>query len=217
MIKEYKKYTTLTIIIFLIFLSFLYMFRNKNYIYEFEPEYVESIKDDSIGIEELEEVIIKEQVPIYVCGEVQNPDVYYIEEGSIIKDAIILAGGFTDVANKEAWNLAKEIQPGLKIDVPKVGEEIDKMTNSYDNSIEDGTMLDIYNVDPSNRPIKLININKARANELTVLPGIGPVIANNIIQYREANGEFTSIEDIKKVPRIGLVTLEKIKDYICVQ
>jgi competence protein ComEA len=63
----------------------------------------------------------------------------------------------------------------------------------------------------------LININQATLKELTSLPGIGKKRANDIIAYREKNGKFTNIEDLKKVDGIGKDTLEKIKDHIVLE
>jgi len=173
---------------------------------------------EEIQVEELEQVALIEEapieksiekIPIYVCGEVVNPNVYYLYETDIIQQAIRAAGGFTVDANQDVWNLAMEIQKGMKIDVPKIGEQIDKMHNSYDNSISD---IDILNGTHS-----LVNINQANVQELTTLTGIGSVTAQNIITYRDTNGEFESLEDVKNVPRIGEVTFEKIKDHICLQ
>ena len=128
---------------------------------------------------------------------------------SIVKVAIEAAGGFTADADQEIWNLAREIQKGDKIYVPKVGEQIDKRDNSYDNREGEA--------EPSSTSSGLININQANYQELTLLSGIGPVIAQNIIEYREANGEFEKLEDITKVSRIGQGTFDKIKDSICLQ
>lgn len=220
--QEYKKYSMVIIVIFLLILSFLYMIKDKSPKYEFAATPITEEKtgeDIDLAIKEIasEEIVSYdvpasntiEKVPIYVCGEVENPDVYYLYETAIVKEAIIAAGGFTSGADQDAWNLAMQIQNGLKIYVPKLGEQIDKIHNSYDNR-----MGKINTSSPSNQ---LININRADAQELMVLSGIGPVIAQNIIEYRDINGEFQSLEDVKSVPRIGQVMLEKIKDYICFQ
>lgn len=243
--KEYKKYIIPSIIIFLIILSFIYTITNKNSNYEILAEAVDANKilsgsnKDIVEKEETQETqeldkteevkvinetlslninnstIQSQKIPVYVCGQVCYPDVYYLDEGSIIKDAITIAGGFTSEANKSVWNLAMEIQRGLKIEVPKVGEEIDKIAISYDNSIKGSDTQNFHTTEPVVSTQRLININRATASELTSLPGIGPAIAQNIIQYRENNGAFRSLQDIDNVPRIGQVTLEKIKDYIC--
>lgn len=215
--EEYKKYGFVVIIIFLAILSLLYTLNNKEDGYEFTTSQVTDheeldtlLEDVDIASDtEIVETLEIEKVPIYICGAVKNPDVYYLDQTTIIKEAIRAAGGFTDDADQEAWNLAMEIQKGEKIYVPKVGEQIDKMVNSYDNRVR--------GEDASTTARQLININKANHQELTLLPGIGPTIAQSIIDYRDTNGEFKTLQDVTNVPRIGQVTLEKIKDYICFQ
>ena len=209
--QEYKKYAIVIMIAFLAGLSLLYMFNNKDKDYEFTAsEFIEDQESDVVsqGIE-LAEVIEMTAVPIYICGEVREPDVYYLAPTTIIKDAILSAGGFTDDADRQAWNLAMEIQKGEKIYVPKVGEQIDKLGDSYDNRVGGN--------EPSYKRCETININKANVQELSSLPGIGPTISQNIIDYREANGDFKNLQDVTNVSRIGQGTLEKIKDYICLQ
>ncbi len=236
--KEYKKHYVSGIVIALTILSVLYMFTHKNEEYEItssaiaEEETPLEIEEEAVVLEVEEEVKplvdidvpeivetieVVESVPIYVCGEVNFPDVYYLDETTIIKEAIMAAGGFTDEADQEAWNLAMEIQKGEKIYVPKVGEQIDKIANSYDNRVRES--------EPSGESLSetpiisqgLININQASAQELTALPGIGPTISQNIIDYRNANGEFKNLQDVTNVSRIGVKTLDKIKDHICFQ
>ncbi len=185
------------------------MITDKKPDYEYSATAIVVEDEEEEQQEEKEEALeqSREKVPVYVCGEVVNPDVYYLDETMIVKEAIELAGGFTENANKQIWNLAMTIQKGMKIEVPEVGKQIDKSRDSYDNSIRDIEVLDS----------QYININEASMQELTKLSGIGPVVAQNIIDFREANGQFKSLEDIKNVPRIGQVTLEKIKDHICFQ
>ena len=220
--QVYKKYNKLFIILVLTILSFLYIKRDKGPEYEFSaPVNVEIHSEEERPVEEIEDLAKvtyldvapegepPKKVPIYVCGEVQNPDVYYLYETNIVKEAIMAAGGFTSEANQEAWNLAMQIQKGVKIDVPKVGEQIDKTDNSYDNSTRD--------INAPNKIDQLININQAGTPELTSLSGIGPVTAKNIIEFRNTNGEFKSLQDVNNVPGIGQVTLDKIKDHICFQ
>ena len=166
------------------------------------------IEEEALEEEVLVEKEIK-KVPVYICGAVHHPGVYYLYEADIIQDAIKMAGGFALDANQDIWNLAMEIQKGMKIYVPKEGEQIDKTHISYDNSISDTGSL--------SQTTSLVNINRAGVQELTVLPGIGPVTAENIVTYRNTNGEFESLQDVKNVPRIGQVTFEKIKDHICLQ
>lgn len=209
--EKYKKYTIISLVICLTISSLLYIKKTNHLEYEFTSSDLDQVdKEDreEINMEPTPIVKPKEKVPVYVCGQVKSPDVYYLDDDAIIKEAITLAGGFTKDADMEAWNLAMQVEKGLKIYIPKQGEKIDKNQISYDNR-EEGNK-------PSNMESGLININTATSQELTTLSGIGPVIAQNIIDYRDSNGEFERIEDITNVSRIGQGTLEKIRDNICV-
>lgn len=140
-----------------------------------------------------------QKIKVYVTGEVKHPDVYELEENSIIKDAITLAGGVTENADLISINLAKKLTDGEEVIVP-----------AKENSTSNST------VSASNAKTGKININSATKEELMTLPGIGEVKANAIIDYRTKNGTFKSIHDIVNVSGIGEKTFEKIKDLITV-
>ncbi|MGB9769617.1 MULTISPECIES: helix-hairpin-helix domain-containing protein [Caldisericum] len=140
-----------------------------------------------------------QKIKVYVTGEVKHPDVYELEENSIIKDAITLAGGVTENADLISINLAKKLTDGEEVIVP-----------AKENSTSNST------VSASNAKTGKININSATKEELMTLPGIGEVKANAIIDYRTKNGPFKSIHDIVNVSGIGEKTFEKIKDLITV-
>ena len=131
---------------------------------------------------------------VYVCGQVKNPGVVCVSEGSRIVDVINLAGGMTDLADINAINQAEFVQDGQKIYVPAMGEKI------VASSSGDGK----------------ININTAGEEQLMTLPGIGQSKASAIISYRKENGGFNVIEDIMNIPGIKTSAFNKIKDYICV-
>lgn len=134
------------------------------------------------------------EIFVYITGEVKKPDVYTVNQGIRIKDLINLAGGATEDADLTKINLAKQVSDEERIVVPKIG---DLNTETNDTS-SDG----------------LININTADRTELTKLPRIGKVTADKIIEYREKNGGFNSVEDIKKVSGIGEKIFENISDKI---
>lgn len=152
-------------------------------------------------------------VRVYVTGAVVNSDVYFLSAGSIIKDAIAAAGGFTPDADRERINQALELQDQQQIHVPRLGE-----TNAPP-PVQGG----VVQQKPASRsaaPVatgKLINLNTATLEELDSLPGIGPAIAQRIIEYRESAGGFKSVEQIVEVSGIGEATLAKIKDLVTVQ
>lgn len=156
-------------------------------------------------------------VPIYICGAVQNPGVYYMADNALINEVIQISGGFTEEANTEYLNLASPIQANGKIVVPKKGEEIDKSLDSYDN--KESIMTETANIAPAilQDNVQCININLASEQELMSLPGIGEKKAAAIKAYREANGGFKEISELTKVDGIGNKTFENIQELIIVQ
>lgn len=126
-----------------------------------------------------------EMLAVFVCGSVMTPGVYELPEGSRVYEAIALAGGMTDEAAQTAVNQAELLTDGQMIEIPTVEEH--QARASAEEAYEDG----------------LVNINTADLEELKTLPGIGDSKARSIIAYREKNGAFGSIEDIKNVDGIG--------------
>jgi competence protein ComEA len=153
-----------------------------------------------------------------VTGAVANSDVYFLPAGSIIKDAITAAGGFTADADPERINQALELQDQQQIHVPRQGEA------NAPPPIQGGPTVPQLSSSPGAGNSRsgsvtggLININVATLEQLDTLPGIGPAIAQRIIDYRESSGGFKAVEDITEVSGIGEATLAKIKDLITVQ
>ncbi|UCC90054.1 MAG: helix-hairpin-helix domain-containing protein [Anaerolineales bacterium] len=130
---------------------------------------------------------------------------YWLRPGSIVKDAIGAAGGAADDADLVRINLAQELHDQERLYVPRVGE------SDAPPPVTGGEPTPpIGELAPSHK----ININTATAAELDTLPGIGPAFAQRIIDYRDANGPFQSIEEIILVSGIGNATYDKIKDLI---
>ncbi len=146
-------------------------------------------------------------VTVHVDGAVQKPGVYTLPPGSRVKDAIQAAGDALPSANTSRINLAEPLQDGVLIVVPEIGQASAPTTSQQPPGERASTIL----------PGGLININTATLEELDLLPGIGPVTAEKIIQYREDNGFFVTIEDILQVPGIGDKTLDDIRDLITVE
>lgn len=144
----------------------------------------------------------KEEILVYIGGAVVEPNVYKLSEGSRIKDLVHLAGGFLDNAESKNINLAQKLNDEDYIYVYAVGEnEIDSNIGSETSSIKDGR----------------ININKATVEELKSIDGIGEVRASKIIEYREENGPYKNIDELKTIgARIGEKTFETIKDKVYV-
>lgn len=166
----------------------------------------EEILTNEIVVNEVtvsEQIVEKEKIKVYITGEVKNPGVIELDEGSRIDDAINMAGGLTQDADLSNINLAYEIDDGEKICIPNINEEND--SEETQNKANESS---------SN---KKVNINKAGISELTQIPGIGASTAEKIVSYREENGKFSTIEDIKNVTGIGNSKYNSIKEYISVK
>lgn len=155
-----------------------------------EDSYTENNKEDKIFV--------------YIGGAVEKPNVYKLEEGSRIKDLVEIAGGFSDNAESKDINLAQKLNDEDYIYVYSIGEsEIDSNISSE--------------VTSSIRKDGCININKATVEELKSIDGIGEVRASKIIEYREENGPYKNIDELKNIgARIGEKTFETIKDKVYV-
>ena len=163
---------------------------------------------DNDVVESDETVEIKETIVVHITGEVKNEGVIYLEKGARLVDAIKEAGGETKEADLSQVNLAYELQDGQKIYIPNKNEKISQYI------IESGGNNE--NIDNNNGKEKKVNINTANQNELDSLPGIGPSIAERIIEYRQENGNFSKIEDLQNVKGIGDAKFQDIKEYVTV-
>jgi len=152
-------------------------------------------------------------VRVYVTGAVVSSDVYFLASGSIIKDAIEAAGGFTPDADREKINQALELKDQQQIHVPRIGEENAPPPVQGGPGQQEGDSQG--SIAPA--PDSLININTATLAELDTLPGIGPAIGQRIIDYRESVGGFKSVDEINQVSGIGEAKFAMIKDLIKVE
>ncbi len=159
--------------------------------------------DKNINIDEANNTIT-----VFVSGEVNNPGVVTIESEKRLSDVVEILGGTTENADLNKVNLAMKLEDESHYIIPKIGESVeiysDDMPINSNEIIED---------EKSN----LININKATIQELDTLPGIGEATANKIINYRDENGEFKSIDEIKNVNGIGDKKYEELKSLISIE
>lgn len=136
-----------------------------------------------------------------IKGAVLRPGVYELSPDARLNELILLAGGFTEIAEVRQINLAEKLNDQQMIYVPNI-EEIDFSVAQF-NEIKD-------RVDQTT----LININTADLNQLQQLSGVGPAKAQAIIAYREEKGSFNSIEELLEVPGFGEKTFDKLKSSI---
>lgn len=153
-----------------------------------------------------------QKIYVHIIGEIKYPGVYEMEAGDRVFQLVEKAGGLTENADISSINLSKKLVDGEKITIfakktSVVTENLSSSGNLNNNSFSTNTSTNSSN---------LININTASQKELEELPGIGPTLSQRIIEYREKNGYFQTIEDIKKVSGIGDKKFEAIKDLITV-
>ena len=165
------------------------------------------IDDDSnVAEAEAETAVLQTEKKILVVdisGCVKTPGVYEAPDGTRLHEVIELAGGLTKDADIDAINQAELVTDGQKILIPaKMGEA---------EAGSDGVSAAVTPAGNGK-----ININQADSTMLQEIPGVGPATADKIIQYREVNGRFQNIEDLKSVSGIGDKTFEKMKDKVCV-
>lgn len=135
------------------------------------------------------------RIAVHVSGRVVSPGVVEVPQGSRVIDVILAAGGATPGAELDRLNLAQEVLAGEHVDVPGPG------------SVEETPGADDG----------LVHLNSASASELETLPGVGPVLAERILAFRESKGSFASIEDLLDVPGIGEAKLAAIRDFVSVR
>ena len=186
--------------IMFIFIGY-YILNKTDKIEYLEYEELENVQDE-------EEVEQEEEIKVHITGEVENEGIITIEKNSRIADVIEEAGGATNEADLSKVNLAYEVKDGQKIYIPNMEEDIEE--EYVTEEAGEGVLPE------EGKTNGKVNINTAKQTELETLSGIGPSTALKIINYRNENGEFKEIEDIKNVPGIGDSKFENIKDDICV-
>lgn len=173
-------------------------------------ENIEIENQEAVGEEGADYEEDKEMITVHITGEVNYSGVVILKEGDRVVDAIEAAGGETAEADLNKLNLAYILNDGEKIYIPNKNQ-----TSENEEYITSGIGKGITNA--NNGATSKININSATAEELTQLPGVGQATANKIISYRQENGKFQDIEDLKNVPGIGNSKFENIKELISVK
>lgn len=141
---------------------------------------------------------------VHVAGAVRNPGVYSMPPGAMVEDAVTAAGGPTGDAALEAINLAQPLADGIRVSIPSQAD-LERAPASVPTFIAAGT---------SGQDTDRVNINTADVPALKRLPGIGPSLAQKIVDYRESHGPFGRPEDLQAVPGIGPAKYEAVKELI---
>lgn len=150
-----------------------------------------------VPVAESEQIVETTYIYVDLKGAVQNPGVYKVERSARLFQIVSMAGGLREDADQNAINLSMILADQDVVYVPTLDEEYPNIS---------------IPTDPTNPSV--ININSATLEQLETLPGIGPSTAQKIIDYRQENGLFETIEDIMNVSGIGESTFEEIKDSI---
>lgn len=155
------------------------------------------------------------QIVVDVDGAVSHPGIYKLPPDSRVQAALAAAGGLSPQADAHRINRAAKLHDGQKLYVLSQGESTPPLAASSGQGCEGQacTSTDGGVAGSDTEGQGLVNINTANATQLTQLPGVGPAIAQKIIDYRTANGSFTSVDDLTKVPGIGAAKLAQIKSH----
>lgn len=155
------------------------------------------------------------QIVVDVDGAVAHPGLYKLPPDSRVQAALAAAGGLSPQADAHRINRAAKLHDGQKLYVLSQGESTPPLAASSGQGCEGQacTSADGGVAGSDAEGQGLVNINTANAAQLTQLPGVGPAIAQKIIDYRTANGSFTSVDDLTKVPGIGAAKLAQIKSH----
>ncbi len=142
---------------------------------------------------------------MYVVGQVRSPGVVSLNAGARVVDAIEAAGGATSRADLTAVNLARKLTDGEQIMVPRPGQAVPPASPGGAETPGAETHWGAA-----------VNLNTATQAQLDELPGVGPVIAGRIVEWRQQNGQFTSVDQLGEVSGIGDATLAKLRSLVTV-
>lgn len=190
--KKEKIIGSIVITIFLAIFLVVGFFKSKNTEYKKEDIFVEdnttqkNVKEDNNIIR------------VEIKGEVNKPDVYSLKKGDIVLDLVKASGGYKENADKDSIIQSAKLSDGACIVVKKIGDKIQSGIQPT-AALSDGK----------------VNINSATKDQLMTLDGIGESRAEKIIEYREKNGPYNKIEDLKNIgARIGDTLIKNIKDKV---
>ena len=222
-----KKYIKILIAIIVLIISTIVIIKKEEH-----SEMVEEIVEESIEQNKEEKEEIK-KIKVDIKGEVKKPGVYELEEGKRVNDVIKKAGGLTENADTTLLNLSKNLTDEMviiiynKSEIEKIRKDLTTPQTiiqyiekecSCPDTINDACIKKAETKENKEEASKdnKISINRGTLEELMTIPGIGESKAHAIIEYREKNGNFKNIEEIKNISGIGDTTFDKFKEYITI-
>lgn len=195
--EQRRKIIFIVILALLIVAGSFYSFWQKNSVDEHATAGEALAKGTKVADEKPNEIIV------YISGAVNKSGVFKLSHNARVIDVVNMAGGLTMDADGEKTNMAQLLKDGMHI---HVASKAVSSSNGGDLPVNSGKGVG------SN----VVNINTADKSALDTLPGVGPALAERIIQYRQTNGSFSEIEGLKKVPGLGASKFEKMKDKITI-
>ena len=225
--SKIRKFFPILVIVCIIFVFFIKnitpILKNDNYIVsqaedkkEINKNFEPIQKDEDLNMDNSEKInTVNKKITIFISGEVKSPGVVELYSEDRLMDGVKKCGGVTDEADMNRINLAMKISDEGHYIIPKIGEEIENVKDKGKETVNQTQNLN-DNKSEQNKENNKININNASLIELDSLPGVGEVTAQKIIDYREENTKFKSIEEIKNVKGIGENKFNNLKDYISI-
>ncbi|MFR4161686.1 MAG: helix-hairpin-helix domain-containing protein [Paraclostridium sordellii] len=225
--SKIRKFFPILVIVCIIFVFFIKnitpILKNDNYIVsqaedkkEINKNFDTVQKDENLNMDNSEKInTVNKKITIFISGEVKSPGVVELYNEDRLMDGVKKCGGVTDEADMNRINLAMKISDEGHYIIPKIGEEIENVKDKGKETVNQTQNLN-DNKSEQNKENNKININNASLIELDSLPGVGEVTAQKIIDYREENTKFKSIEEIKNVKGIGENKFNNLKDYISI-
>lgn len=204
-LNDHKWYIIAVVLMTVGGIYYLFFNNNEASVSDVETILPQEVKEDGQH-EQKADTELPEKIIVDVKGQVKKPGVYPSSQEERVIDVINRAGGLTESADESQVNFAEHVQDAMVIYIPAIGEvemeTADTQTGNFTG-----------NSGGDNQQAK-VNLNKADETELQTLPGIGPAKATAIVEYRETNGPFKTIKDLKNISGIGDKTFEKLKDHI---
>lgn len=212
--KIKKEHIIISVFVFLIFVvTAIYIIKTGDGDITLKSENGLSV-ENRMEFKEREEKEV-ETIRINVRGEVNNPGIVEIQKGKVIIDAVDLAGGFTDEADVDNINLVYELFQNVTIRIPSKNEEnlLEEKNSDFDIITDDTGVIEGESGKDKGQG-DMVNINLAPKEGFLNLPGIGEVYAQRIVEYRNENGRFESLDELMNVSGIGEKTFENIRPFI---
>ena len=162
-------------------------------------------------LEPVAQAPIRSALVVHVVGAVRRPGLYRLREGARVADAVARAGGATHGAELAALNLAAPLVDGIQVLVPRrpaVGGAADAMGDHPSADVLTGLAAGAGAIG------RKLSLSSATADQLDELPGVGPITAQKILDYRAEHGPFRSVDDLDAVPGIGPTRIEQLRDLV---